>query len=104
MVTLSDALNYIGIDYPDNPINSNVQRHIRTAYKTLEGTIGENAVEILKDDPRIDELVLIYVDDLYYNRGSNLKISGATRNIVKNMELQLRLDYKKEISKGSDSL
>lgn len=101
MVTLQDALDYLGIDYADNMISLNVQRTINTAKKILEGAIGDNAENVLKDDPRINELILIYIEDLYYNRGTNQKVSSAIRNIVQSMELQLKMDYRKAKERDS---
>lgn len=94
MPTYEDALTYLGIDYPDDVIAKNVKRALATAVKTLYGAVGEDVEELLPGDERATELVLIYLDDLYSNRGVSAKVSGATRQLVHTMELQLRMELR----------
>lgn len=93
--TIDEALAYLGIDYADELVKTNVQRALQTAQKVLHGAVGDAAEEVLPDDARIDSLVLIYTDDLYSERGVSAKVSAATRRIVADMELQLRLEYRR---------
>lgn len=93
MPTLDEARMYLGIDIADDDmVNANLKRCLATATKTLHGAVGEDVEEYLPGDPRITELVLIYTDDLYSERGASAKVSGATRRLVYDMELQLRLE------------
>lgn len=92
MPTLSDALNYMGIDYADAMVNANVQRALDAAKRYLKGAVGEDIEKLLPDDERVKELVLMYTDDLYSERGVSAKVSGATRKLAADMELQLRLE------------
>lgn len=92
MPTVEDALNYLGIDYADDIVTKNVARALNTAQRTLQGAVGEDVSDHLPDDPRVTELILIYMDDLYSERGVSAKVSGATRRLVQDMELQLRLE------------
>ena len=92
MITLDDALDYMGIDYADDVIRANVARAMGSAEKILLGAVGRDLETYLPDDPRSDELRLIYTDDLYSERGVSAKVSGATRKLVANMVLQLRLE------------
>lgn len=94
MVTMDEALAYLGIDYPDDTINLNLARALATATKTLEGAVGHDVVALMPKDPRVVELILIYVDDLYSNRGVSAKVSGATRKLVHTMELQLKMELR----------
>lgn len=94
MVTTADALLYLGIDYADEVITANVERALKTARKTLHGAVGADVDTYLAGDPRADELTLIYLDDLYSERGVSAKVSGSTRRLVQTMELQLRLDLR----------
>lgn len=94
MPTYEEALTYLGIDYADSVIESNVKRALKTAVATLHGSVGEGVDKYMPDDPRITELVLIYTDDLYTNRGVSAKVSGATRRLVHDMEWQLRLELR----------
>lgn len=92
MPTYDDALNYLGIDYADVLVQANVTRALAAARKVLEGAVGADVWELLPEDPRAAELVLIYLDDLYSDRGVSAKVSGATRRLVATMVLQLQLD------------
>lgn len=94
MPTLQDALNHLGIDYEDTVVSANVQRALNTAVKTMHGAVGVDVETYLPNDPRIDELVLIYTDDLYSERGVSAKVSNATRLMVNTMELQLRMELR----------
>lgn len=93
--TIDEALEYLGIDYADEMVTANVQRALNAAQKVLHGAVGEAAEEVLPGDARIDSLVLIYTDDLYSEHGVSAKVSAATRRIVADMELQLRLEYRR---------
>lgn len=94
MIDIDDALTYIGIDYPDDVINRNVLRAMSTAESCLRGAVGSDVFDLIPFDSRVDELLLIYTDDLYSNRGVSTKVSNATRNLVHTMELQLKLELR----------
>ncbi len=95
MPTLNDALQYMGIDYADALVSANVQRALDTAKRILKGAVGEDIETYLPNDERARELVLMYADDLYSERGVALKASAATRKLAADMELQLRLELKR---------
>lgn len=92
MPTIEEALLYKGIDYTDAVVEANANRALATARQTVLGAVGEDVDEYLPNDPRVNELTLIYFDDLYSERGVSAKVSGATRRLVQDMELQLRLE------------
>jgi len=95
MVTVNDARLYLGIDVTDDDmVNHNVSRCLSTAVKVLHGAVGEDVEKYLPDDSRVNELVLIYVEDLYSQRGLAAKVSNATRRLVSDMEQQLRLELR----------
>lgn len=94
MLTLDTALKYLGIDYADEFITMNVERAMAAAESVLRGAVGDDVRDLLPDDPRVDELVLIYTDDLYSQRGLSAKVSGATRRLVQSMVLQLQLELR----------
>lgn len=96
MPTFDEALEYLGIDYPDDVIIKNVNRAMATAARTLRGAVGADVEELMPDDERVKELALIYTDDLYSNRGLSAKVSAATRRMVQTMELQLRMELRKK--------
>lgn len=92
MPTIDEAMTYLGIDYQDDVITDNVTRALKTAQKTVLGAIGEDVDTYLPGDARVTELVLIYMEDLYSQRGVSAKVSAATRRLVADMELQLRME------------
>lgn len=92
MPTLEDARLYLGIDYADDVTDKNITRALRSAEATMHGAVGEDVATYLSADPRIDELILIYMEDLYSQRGVSAKVSNATRRMVFDMEQQLRLE------------
>lgn len=92
MPTQAEVLQYLGVDYPDAVIIANVSRALATAERVLYGAVGADVLTYLPDDPRVTELILIYTDDLYSQRGVSAKVSGATRRMVSDMELQLRME------------
>lgn len=100
MPTIEDAMRYLGIDYADDAVQKNVERALATAVKVLHGAVGADVEEFLPGDPRASELVLIYLDDLYSERGVNAKVSGAVRRLVADMELQLRLELRQAKEKA----
>jgi len=89
MPTIEEVLAYLGIDYADDMVTKNVERSIKTADAYLKGSIGENYPG---DDPRVKELALIFISDLYDNRGMIEKVAGNVRRLVDDMSLQLRLE------------
>lgn len=94
MPTIEDALVYMGIDYADDAVTKNVERALKTARKVLHGAVGADVEKYLPDDPRASELVLIYADDLYSERGVAAKVSAPVRRLTADMELQLRLELR----------
>ena len=93
MPTREDVLAYLGIDYADDMVNKNVDRCIKTADAYLKGSIGKNYPT---EDPRVKELALILISDLYDNRGMIEKVAGNVRRLVDDMSLQLRLELRSE--------
>lgn len=104
MLTIEDALTYLGIDYPDDVIKKNVTRALAAARAAVLGGVGEDVDTYLPDDSRVSELTLIYLEDLYSQRGVSAKVSGATRRLVSDMELQLRMELAtaRETAAGSE--
>ena len=94
MPTVEDALVYLGIDYADDVVTANVTRVLASAIGLVHGSVGEDVEVYMPDDPRIKELVLIYVDDLYTQRGLSYKQIGSQRRLIADMEWQLRLELR----------
>ena len=92
VVTVDEALAYLGIEYADDMVRSNIERTIKTADAFLKGSVGENYPV---DDPRSKELALIIISDLYDKRGMISTVSGNTRRLVEDLSLQLRLELRR---------
>ena len=97
VVQTQDVLNYLGIDYTDDMVTANVNRAISTADAYLKGAVG-NDYPI--EDSRAKELALIFIADLYDNRGMLEKSSVNVRRLVDDFLLQLRL----ELRRGNNDL
>lgn len=97
-LTIEDMKAYSGIDYADNVVEQNLSRALYAAINLVKGGIGSDVFDLLPGDERLDELVLIYADDLYNGRGTlnsdSAKVSGATRRLVNDLEQQLKLEYR----------
>ncbi len=91
MPTLQDAKDYLGIDYTDAATDRRVTQTISVAERFLEGSLG---VGFPQDDPRVKELALIVIGDLYDNHSMTEKLSHTTRKIVQDFSLQIRLDMR----------
>ena len=93
VVTVDEVKDYLGIDYTDEMTERNITRSINTADSYLKGSIGDNYPT---EDPRVKELALIIVDDLYNNRGSqSTNIARNCKRLVDDMSLQLRLELRR---------
>lgn len=102
MPTVEEALIYLSIDYADEVVTANVKRALASAEATLHGSVGEDVDYYMPDDPRVKELVLLYLDDLYSNRGLSYKQIGSQRRLIADMEWQLRLELRqrREVNKA----
>lgn len=94
MPTIEEALIYLSIDYADEVVIANVTRALASAKQLVHGSVGEDVETLLPDDPRVKELVLLYTDDLYSNRGLTHKQIGSQRRLIADMEWQLRLELR----------
>ena len=92
MPTIEDAKSYCGIDVLDEMQQANLQRALNTAERLVLGAVGQDVETYLPGDARTTELILMYTDDLYSERGVSAKVSGATRRLAADMEQQLRLE------------
>lgn len=95
MPTIEDAKSYCGIDVLDEMQQKNLQRALDTAEQIVLGAVGKDVETYLPGDARTAELILMYTDDLYSERGVSAKVSGATRRLAADMEQQLRLELRR---------
>lgn len=94
MPTIEDVLAYLGIDYQDDITTRNATRALAAAIQTLHGAVGEDVEQLLPGDARAKEIVLMFADDLYSQRGTSAKVSGATRQLVSDMIMQLQMELR----------
>ena len=96
MPTLEEFLTYLGYDVTDDEVvNKNATRCLATAHMVLHGAVGEDVETFLPGDSRVTELVLVYAEDLFSQRGMAAKVTGATRRMVFDMEQQLKLELRR---------
>lgn len=102
MVRYCDAEGYVfGSAEVDNTSSKNLTLALNAAIRAVRGALGEDVDTLMPYDPRVAELVFIFTDDLYTNRGVSAKVSGATRQLVATMELQLRMELRKKREGGA---
>ena len=92
LLDVADVLAYLGIDYADGAVLSNIDRLIKTADAYLKSAVGENYPT---DDPKAKEVALLVISDLYDNRGMTINNFNITRKIIDDMTLQLQLELRR---------
>lgn len=96
MPTLEEALEYLGIDYPDETVSRNVQRALDAAVGVVKGAVGDDVLDQFPDSSKLRELILLHTADLYDQRNTTtLKNNAVNRRIVDSMEWQLKLELKR---------
>lgn len=95
-LTTDDINAYLGIDYEDDATEANRDRCFASAQELVRSSIGADVYELLFNDSKVDELTLIYTDELYSNRGMESgKMNSSVRRIVDYLELNLRSELRK---------
>ena len=101
-VSLEQARFHLGIDVEDDAlINANLRSAIDAAHAMLLSSVGDDIERYLPGDPRLTRLELIYAADLYNNRESAGKVATSKLALVRDMELQLRLELRR--MKGAEA-
>ena len=90
MVTLQDALDYLGIDETDDVIERRVVKAMQSGEAMMRGAVGEDVREMLPDDPRIDELALYFTGEAYDDRAGSQKQVSVRSRYACDLELQLK--------------
>lgn len=97
-IKLQDVFDHLGYDITDEMIERKINHLITVADSYLTGAIGEGYPD---DDPRVKELGLTVIADLYEQRSyTSEKVSNQVRQLVNDFSLQLRLELAR--SKGGD--
>ena len=97
MPTKEEFLTYMGYDVTDDEVvNQNATRSLATAIQLVRGGVGEDVETHMAGDSRVMELVLIYAEDLFSQRGLSKKVSGATRALVHDLVQQLQMELRRK--------
>jgi uncharacterized phage protein (predicted DNA packaging) len=96
MVTLEDAKAHLRIDEDDSDdmVNANVLRAMNAGRARMLGAVGSDVETYLPEDPRIDQLTLIYTQENYDGSSLSEKEIRALKHLREDLEPQLRLDLR----------
>lgn len=94
MVTLEDAKNHLRIDESDDMIDANVLRAMAEGRARMLGAVGSDVETYLPEDPRTDQLWLIYIQENYEGSSLSEKEIRALKRLRDDLEPQLRLDLR----------
>lgn len=93
IVSIEDVFAYIGLDFFDEAAERNILRHMKTAERFVIGSIGD---DFPRNDPRVQEIALMVINDLYENRGiMTTTTAGNARKLLNDFSLQLRLEMRR---------
>ena len=93
MLEIQDALDHLGYDEVDEKITKTVTEELEGAKAYLQGAVGVDVFELMKNDSRIDILLKAYLDDQHDDRGTtSAKAGNAKREMIHSTEWQLRLE------------
>ena len=89
MLNLREALDYLGIDAEDDMIINNINRQIEVADRHLKAAVGD---DYPADDPRMKEVALMIVGELYDNRTLSAKEESRINSLARQYMRQIRLE------------
>lgn len=90
-LTMESLRDHLGIDYEDPSTARILSRMLSFADKYMVGALGTGYPA---EDERVIQAQLMICDDLYSTRGTSDKVSGATRKMLDNLLLQVRLEMR----------
>lgn len=90
-LTMETLRDHLGIDYEDPSTTRILSRLLNVADKYMIGALGEHYPA---EDERVIQAQLMICDDLFSSRGVSDKVSGATRRLLDNLLLQVRLEMR----------
>ncbi len=88
-LTMESLRDHLGIDYEDPSTARILSRLLSVADMYMVGALGTGYPA---EDERVIQAQLMICDDLFSSRGMSDKVSGATRRLMDNLLLQVRLD------------
>lgn len=89
MLNLREALDYLGIDAEDDMIINNINRQIEVADRHLKAAVGD---DYPADDPRMKEVALMIVSELYDHRTLSAKEENRINSLARLYMRQIRLE------------
>lgn len=89
MLNLREALDYLGIDAEDDMIINNINRQIEVADRHLKAAVGD---DYPADDPRMKEVALMIIGELYDNRTLSAKEESRINSLARLYMRQIRLE------------
>ena len=89
MLNLREALDYLGIDAEDDMIINNINRQIEVADRHLKAAVGD---DYPADDPRMKEVALLIVGELYDKRTLSAKEENRINSLARLYMRQIRLE------------
>jgi hypothetical protein len=90
-LTMETLRDHLGIDYED-PSTSRILSRLRDVADSY--MIGALGTGYPAEDERVIQAQLMICDDLYSTRGTSDKVSGATRKLLDNLLLQVRMEMR----------
>ena len=89
MLNLREVLDYLGIDAEDDMIINNINRQIEVADRHLKAAVGD---DYPADDPRMKEVALMIVGELYDKRTLSAKEENRINSLARLYMRQIRLE------------
>ena len=90
-LTMETLRDHLGIDYEDPSTSRILFRLLNVADRYMIGALGDGYPA---EDERVIQAQLMICDDLFSSRGVSDKVSGATRRLLDNLLLQVRLEMR----------
>ena len=92
-LTMESLRDHLGIDYEDPSTTRILSRLLSLADRYMIGALGEGYPA---EDERVIQAQLMICDDLFSSRGMSDKVSGATRKLLDNLLLQVRMEMRED--------
>lgn len=90
-LTMESLRDHLGIDYEDPSTARILSRLLSVADSYMIGALG---TDYPAEDERVIQAQLMICDDFFSSRGVSDKVSGATRRLLDNLLLQVRLEMR----------
>lgn len=92
-LTMESLRDHLGIDYEDPSTARILSRLLSLADSYMIGALGNGYPA---EDERVIQAQLMVCDDLFSSRGMSDKVSGATRKLLDNLLLQVRMEMRED--------